>query len=391
MVPYPERTADGNLPSGLIITGIIVFVVMLIFVFLLFRYYKRNRTVAFGAIWFIISISVVMHIIPIEGRVLAADRYAYPAYIGLFLMMACFADFLLQKLNKKLMIFIFLSIILILSITTFMNIDTWKNSKTLWTKALDINPKNHYAMYSLGLAYFTDDKKPEKAVEYLDKAIALKENFQYYNNRGRFKFVLNDIKGSLKDINKSIELDSNSYAAYNNRGAIQQKFGNFKGALDDFNKALKLKPNFTEASNNRSKVLRLLALDSLINNNVPISSEQKPEIIEFIKRTSDIYIINKDFEKASQLLQKGINIDPYYSVFHEMLAVMYQVNNDFGKALNAYNQGLLYMPSEASLLIGRALLYLEKGDTIKACHDLKFADKRQYPEAASLSKQLCGE
>jgi len=61
--------------------------------YVLIKYFRNNRIVWFGVLFFLINIGVVLHIIPIEGRVLAADRYTYLAYIGLFLIMALIADY----------------------------------------------------------------------------------------------------------------------------------------------------------------------------------------------------------------------------------------------------------------------------------------------------------
>ena len=53
-------------------------------------------------------------------------------------------------------------------------------------KALKVNPKNHFAMYSLALANFTEANDIDNAEKLLDKAINLKEDFMYYNNREEF-------------------------------------------------------------------------------------------------------------------------------------------------------------------------------------------------------------
>ncbi|HNW69529.1 MAG TPA: tetratricopeptide repeat protein [Bacteroidales bacterium] len=330
-----------------------------------------------------------MHFIPIEGRVLVADRYAYPAYIGLFMILGSTTDFLLQRFKKTYIIAGMSIITLILSIKTYTDLDTWKSSKTLWEKALKVNPKNHYAMYSLSLANFVEDKNPQKALQYLDSAIKLKEDFQYYNNRGRIRYSVKDLNGALEDFNKSIALDSNNFAAYNNRGAIQQHMGNLKKALSDFDKAISLNPNFEDAINNRKKISRLLFIDSILINNVTIASEIHPEVVEFINNMAEAFINNKEFDTAAFYLLKGIYIEPTQQAFHEKLAVMYQLNKEYAKALEAYNKGLSYLPSNPTLLCGRGILFLEKGDTLNACNDFQLSASLGNPDAVNLSQQFC--
>jgi len=57
--------------------------------------------------------------------------------------------------------------------------------------------------------------------------------------------------------------------------------------------------------------------------------------------------------------------------------------------LEIYNTGLSFLPGNPALLFGRAILYLEKADTARACMDIKLAASKGHPEAAGLSKKIC--
>jgi len=344
MVSYPARNPDGGLPAAMILSAIIVYIIFVFGFFLFFTYIRKNRLVIFGLLWFLASISIVLQIIPIEGRVLAADRYAYPSYIGLFIIFGSVIEFLIKKINKAIVLAGMACICIILSIKTYYDTDTWKNSKSLWEKALMADPENHYAMYSLGMALFEEDNRSQEALKYLNKAIQLKEDFQYYNNRGRIRYALHDFYGALADINKSISLDSNNFAAYNNRGILQQQSGNFKKALSDFNKAIRLKSDFKQAINNRHKIIKLIAIDSLVSNNLYIPPENHSEVKETINQIAQIYINRKEFDKAAQYLLKEISLEPDDPILYEKLAVLYQYNRNYEKSLEIYNTGLSFLP-----------------------------------------------
>ena len=166
---------------------------------------------------------------------------------------------------------------------------------------------------------------------------------------------------------------------------------NFKAALSDFNKAIKLKPDFAEALNNRTKVLRLITLDSVVKNNAFVAPEIKPEVLDFLQRTAQIYINQKEFEKATYYLNKGIELAPSEQTFHEMLAVMYQQNKEFDKSLDAFNNGLFYLPGNLTLILGRGLTYLDMGDKEKACKDFTFGAERGDNDAANMKIKVCGD
>lgn len=389
MIAYPTRTPGGALPESFYITGIVVYILMAVAAFLIFRYLRKNKVVMLGIIWFLVSISIVMHIIPIEGRLLAGDRYAYPSYIGLFLIAGFAAEHLFQRFNKALIWVVFGCTAVVLAIVTTIKTDTWANSKSLWEAALKADPKNHYAMNSLSLTCYTEEKNIEKALSYSDQAIRLWEDPQYLNNRGRIRFANGDMKGALDDFNRAISLDSSNFASFNNRGSVYLKFHDFKKSLSDYNKAIEIAADYTEARNNRNKLLRLMTLDSLLFSGVYISPYDKPELIDFVKSSADNFITCGQQGKAAEYLNRGIVIAPAEQGFYEMLAVMHQLNKEYDKALDAYDRGLRTMPANATLLLGRGYLFLETGDTTKACSDFESAASLGEPSAIELNKRLC--
>ncbi|MBP7273886.1 MAG: hypothetical protein KA974_08580, partial [Saprospiraceae bacterium] len=93
MIPYPTRLPDGSLPGNMFSDLIILGVIFALTLFVLLRYFRKSRLVWFGVLFFLINIGLVLHIIPIEGRVLVADRYTYLAYVGLFLLVGMAADY----------------------------------------------------------------------------------------------------------------------------------------------------------------------------------------------------------------------------------------------------------------------------------------------------------
>jgi tetratricopeptide (TPR) repeat protein len=68
-----------------------------------------------------------------------------------------------------------------------------------------------------------------------------------YANRGRFKRLSTDLKGSLADLNKAVELDQSSPVALTFRGETLLEWNDIKGALEDFDKAIVILPDFGAA------------------------------------------------------------------------------------------------------------------------------------------------
>ncbi len=388
MIAYPERI-NGKLPVEIWRNFVAFLFLITIASVVIFKYFKNNRSIWFGALFFFINISLVLHIIPIEGRILVADRYTYFAYIGLFILIALLIEYLLNKRSKILTTSLLLSITLILSYTTYNDKYTWKNSFSLWQKALEKDAKNHYAMFSLALAYFEEESNPEMAEILLNKAIENSKNSIYYNNRGRVRYAMDSFQNALEDFNRAIEIDSNSYASYNNRGATKLHFGNLQGALVDYEKALEIEENYKEAFNNKIKLLEIMQLDSIIQGYSKDINFNSTELSEYILFMSENFIKTKQEDKAVEYLKRGVKILPDNPELYEKLATIYHLNKKFDLANDVYNLAIEKFSINSLLLLGRGLLYIEIGDTAKACNDLEAAAINGNTDAQELLNEFC--
>ena len=113
--------------------------------------------------------------------------------------------------------------------------------------------------------------QPEKAIGYLNKAIAKNPKFaEAYNNRGNAHRDLNKLQKAFADYNKAISLNPKYVKAYNNRGNIYYDLKKYKLAVNDYNKTLQLKPDFRLGYLNRG-----LAYHKLKNNTMACKDLQK--------------------------------------------------------------------------------------------------------------------
>jgi tetratricopeptide (TPR) repeat protein len=69
----------------------------------------------------------------------------------------------------------------------------------------------------------------------------------YYLNQFRLKYDVKDYSGALTDINKSIELNPESFSSYYNRANLNLKLNNLQGCIDDCSKSIEIIPNFALA------------------------------------------------------------------------------------------------------------------------------------------------
>lgn len=104
---------------------------LLILLFAFWDFWKK-KWVFFGIMFFLVHISMVLHIIPMSRFAMIADRYAYMASIGIFFLIAYFADKAMDIIKYRNLAMV-LACIYTLSIGIYAHQRTtvWHNSDTL--------------------------------------------------------------------------------------------------------------------------------------------------------------------------------------------------------------------------------------------------------------------
>ncbi len=194
--------------------------------FILFLIYKAGRfrkEMIFGILFFIISISLLIRIVP-SGFFSAANRYSYLSYTGLFFIIGQYITYLLDnKFSyafrlKPYIISLFAVAVVLYSYKTTVRVKKWQNTITLFDDVISKEPKVQLA----------------------------------YNNRALAKLELGDLNGAIKDLDQAIVLDSTYTEAIINRGVSRDMLGNSAAAIEDFSRALTLNPLQGSAYYNRA-------------------------------------------------------------------------------------------------------------------------------------------
>ncbi len=116
--------------------------------------------------------------------------------------------------------------------------DGFSDSKLL----VKLKPRNAEGYFALGYA-LNEQKKYGDAITQYDEAIKMNPNHSMaYNNRGYIKFGTGlNINEALRDIDKSIGLDSENASALSSRAEINIQLEKYTEAIIDLNKAIALR------------------------------------------------------------------------------------------------------------------------------------------------------
>ena len=232
--PYPLLTGH-RLPVVFYVSFILVLGMLVLTYFAS----KRNKAVAFGLLFFSITIVLVSQLISV-GEVIMADRYSYVSYIGLLFPIGMGYD-RLQKLDGKSLdlykkvsnVLLIVAVIVCIWLTND-RIKVWKNSDSLWTDVINKYPSD-------GLPYFC------RSGYLLNKSAF---------DVGQNKIPENEYARAVNDINSYIKLRTPvnvlDYKVFFNRAYALTKLNRYDNAIADYTIALKMKPDLVAAKENRA-------------------------------------------------------------------------------------------------------------------------------------------
>ncbi len=205
--PYPMSPGD---PFPV---WIWFFVPLLLGITFLIYYFRKNKSLVFSSLFFILNLSLVLQIFPV-GDSMMADRFVYVASVGFFLLTAVFLQKLFQHKKFKTILITTTGVyFLFLGTTTFLRCEIWKNDETLWSDV--ISKYDH-----VPLAFI---------------------------NHGNILFEKGNTNDAISDYTKAIGCGYDTKDAFFNRGIVYMKKKDFQKAESDFTEVLKLNPKDPDA------------------------------------------------------------------------------------------------------------------------------------------------
>lgn len=241
---------------------------LVVFTVLAFRFSKR---VTFGILFFLITISPVLKIIP-AGDTFAADRYMYLPSIGLLYIFAVYCENLLNsRMAKKeavrnAMIFVFAVAAAWFSLLTWQRCLIWKDTESLFAHVMKRYPNEPSPYNNLGV-FYEQKGDLDKAMKYFKMAAAIDpQNQSAADNIERADLLIRGRKTPAPPAALPAAMTagtpSEATAAavpaagieeartLNALGVEKGKAGRLDEAIALFNKALEFEPDYADTYNN---------------------------------------------------------------------------------------------------------------------------------------------
>jgi tetratricopeptide (TPR) repeat protein len=213
------------------------------------RTWRTRPYLAVGWFWYLGTLVPVIGLVQV-GSQAHADRYMYIPMVGLSMMLAWGAADVAQKWPRTkpvLAVAAAVSCAACLALA-WREAAYWRNSGTLFERALEVTQNNSVAENNLGMHLMTVQRNLD-AISHFEAALQINPNYtDAHNNLG---FVLSQIPERIPDAVKQYEaalrLQPDSAEAHNGLGAALVRRGDCAAAIPHFEAALHLKPEQADA------------------------------------------------------------------------------------------------------------------------------------------------
>lgn len=419
--PYPLKNG-GALPVEYYLSPLLIFLAA----GAVYRARSFRRELIYAFLFYLIQIALVIKIIPL-GADFVAERYAYLAYIGFFLVagkLFCRAwDRAGEGMRRLLIAGGVLVLAGVFSLSSFMRNEVWQDSLTLWNDALSKHPEAALAYNNRGQAR-ASAKDYARAMKDFDRAIELHPAYGIaYHNRGLVQADAKDFSGAIRDYDQAVRFSPRYAPAFFNRGIAKAALGDLRGGAEDFGSAVQINPDYAEAYVNRALARKDLGARKEALEDLDQAIRMRPDYdkayfgrallkaeagdfkgavqdyskviqmtpgmaIAYNNRGSARGALN-DYEAAIEDYGRAVRIDPGYARAWFNRANAKLALKQFAGAAKDYDRAIELKPDYAAAYFNRGLASLELEQVREACRDWQAASQLGHPEARSHLDEHC--
>lgn len=308
---YVDYFPEAFLAQKITDSGFILSLILLAMLFCVaIVCFKKLPFVTFCMIWFFISLAPFSNLVPLNN--LMTERYLYLASYGYCLILGIiFAKLFSLRKGKYFVVFVFVVVLFFFGIGTFRRNRDWKDSETLWSKALEQFPESVLANHNIGNV-FLEREEYHRAIEHY--RIADANNFRHIA-QVNINFA-NAYQRSGQDMlafgqyQKAQIADPNNYEVYFGLANLYKKQGNTDLAVLNFQKTIELKPGYIDAYINLGVLYaeRGQHIDAITEFNLALARDKNLYVAYF--NLGSIYEKEGKIDLATEYLLKAQKLEP---------------------------------------------------------------------------------
>ncbi len=334
--------------------------------------------------WYLGTLLPVIQIIQIGGHSMA-DRYFYIPGIGICVLTALGVDQLREKWpQQRIFILATTAVALVACLTlTRVQLSSWRNSETLFSRALTVTKGNDIAHYNLGMTLLEHNRweealphfqaaveiqpysysywqlgavldhlgHPAEAVTAYREAIRLNPTLtSAYNNLGAALAALGKTDEAITNYYQAIKLNPKDAEAHFNLGTIFEQQGKNPEAIREYNQAVTLKPNYAKARNNLGLLLAAAGQTASAMDQYLLALKADPNLAQTHYNLGLTLMATGQLDPAASQFAETIRLSPTHANAHYRLAVIRLRQGKIEEAVALLSESLRLRPNAPAAL-----------------------------------------
>jgi hypothetical protein len=314
--PLPQMSEQAAIQSGRFFAWALVATILLLLVSLaVFLLRQRAPYLLVGWLWYLGTLVPVIGLVQV-GEQAMADRYTYVPLLGIFVMVVWGVADLAARFRVPNLWLANTSLLLlaICAIASWRQIGYWRNTQTLFERAIEVTPLNSRAHNILG-AYLAQIGRADEGKRHLRAALAISPRFYpSLNNLGMIYAAEHHDAEAAECYREALRIHPDSVVAHLNLGNIYARRGELDKAVPEYVDVLRIvsdnpQLNYQQGQQARSNLSDLLpsggTVDQAVNRFKSLSprltSEQLAQVRAFY---TALLARDSRFERARQAISR---------------------------------------------------------------------------------------
>lgn len=351
---------------------------------LAFRFAGRFPYFTVGWLWYLGTLVPVIGLVQ-AGWQAMADRYTYIPLIGIFVIVVWGAAEVAAAIpgGRKILIAAGAAALMAFSTATWFQLRWWRDSATLFSRALALDRENYMAHGLLGNSLAMQHKYPE-AIAHYSEALRLKpDEVDFIGNLGSALYRMGKTEEAIEQYSRALAIDPNEPYALKNLGLALYDRGEFAEALARFEKARAKTPeDLTLLCARANALARTGKYQESIGSYRQVLSKE-PENTEALFGLGLVLGHLGDDAGALQALEKSLQINPGYAEAHNSLANIRFKQGRMDQAISHYQQAVRLKPQNPEMRYNLGIALYSQGKDEEAIANYREAIRLrpQYAEA----------
>ena len=324
----------------------------------------------FGWLWFLGTLAPVIGIVQVGAQSMA-ERYTYIPFIGLFIALVWLAadavvKFPAIKLAAQLLA---VAVLATFAVQSYAQVEVWKDTITLFSHALDVDPRGESPNLSLGVAYMLQGNF-DVAEQYYQRALTYNPSRPMTLSHSAYCLMQThdprDMQLARLRLEKALRIDPNNTYALANMAIWSSMMGDPKDEETFARRAVATRPDFTKVRIYLADALRMEGKLDEATQQYRQALAQKPE--SYLAHNGLALILDQQGMKQDALkeFRLSLSIKPDQAMPHSQIGKIFIQMNKLPEAVDEFTQAMRYGPPNANAHLGLGMILMQMGDYEKA-------------------------